>query len=89
MFHVHFKPSEEMKTECREEKRPVISEMSCRCEDAAHAYHEGDASQSERLEVSRGSLHRTQDEALLAGADVVEPVAVERTHAENAGGRRQ
>lgn len=56
--------------------------MWCCCEDDAHTNREGDAGQSERLEVSRVSLHRTQNEALLAGADVVEPVAVEWTHAE-------
>lgn len=44
-------------------------------------YLKGDTSQGEGLEVSRLPLLRTQDEALLAGADVVLSVAVERTHA--------
>lgn len=45
-------------------------------------YLEGDTSQSERLEISLGSLHRAQDETFFAGTDVVLPVAVERTHTE-------
>lgn len=45
-------------------------------------YLEGDTCQSKRLEVSWGSLHRTQDKALLTGLDVVQPVAVERAHAD-------
>lgn len=44
-------------------------------------YLEGDTSQSERFEISLGSLHRTQDETLFTGTDVVLSVAVERTHA--------
>lgn len=51
-------------------------------------YREGDTSQSERLEISLGSLHRTEDEALFAGTDVVLPVAVERTHAEGRRGAK-
>lgn len=47
---------------------------------AGHTYFEGDTSQSERLEISLGSLHWTQDETFFTGADVVLPVAVEWTH---------
>lgn len=47
---------------------------------ALQVYLESDASQSKRLEISLGSLHRTQDETFFTGADVVLPVAVERTH---------
>lgn len=43
-------------------------------------YLKGDSSQGEGLEVSLPPLQRTQDEAFLTGADVVLPVAVERTH---------
>lgn len=50
--------------------------------DDGHMYLEGDTGQSKCLEVSRGSLHRTQDKAFLTGADVVEPVTVERAHAD-------
>ena len=45
---------------------------------------EGDPSQSEGLEVSLGSLHRAEDEAFLAGADVVQAVTVQGAHT---GGR--
>lgn len=45
-----------------------------------YMYLEGNASQSECLEIPLGSLHSTQHETFLAGADVVLPVAVERTH---------
>lgn len=48
--------------------------------EAGYMYLEGNTSQSECLEISLGSLHRTQNETFLAGADVVLPVAVERTH---------
>lgn len=44
-------------------------------------YLEGDSSQGESLEVSLLPLEWTQDEAFLPGADVILPVAVERTHA--------
>lgn len=46
-----------------------------------HMYLEGDTSQCERLEISLGSLHRTQNKTFFTGADVVLPVAVEWTHA--------
>lgn len=53
-----------------------------------HMYLEGDTSQSERLEISLGSLHRTQDETFFIGTDVVLPVAVERTHTEGKRGAK-
>jgi len=56
------------------------------CEDGGHMYLEGDAGQSERLEISLGPLHWTQDETLFSGTDVVLPVAVERTHTEGTRG---
>lgn len=43
-------------------------------------YLEGDTSQSECLEISLGSLHRTQDESLLVGTNVVLSVTVKWTH---------
>lgn len=45
-----------------------------------HMYLEGDTSQGERLEISLGSLHRTQNKTFFTGTDVVLPVAVEWTH---------
>ena len=44
-------------------------------------YLEGDTSQSERLEISLGSFHGTQNKTFFAGTDVVLPVAMEGTHA--------
>lgn len=43
-------------------------------------YLEGDAGQGEGLEVSLLPLQGAEDEAFLTGADVVVPVAVQRTH---------
>lgn len=60
-----------------------------RCEDDGHVYLEGDTGQSKRLEVSWGSLHRTQDETLLTGSDVIQPVAVERAHTGTEGRAKQ
>lgn len=54
-----------------------------------HMYLEGDTSQSERLEISLGSLHRAQDETFFTGTDVVLPVAVERTHTEGTRGAKR
>lgn len=50
--------------------------------EAGRTHLEGNTSQSERLEISPGSLHGTQHETFFAGADVVLPVAMERSHAE-------
>lgn len=50
--------------------------------EAGYAHLEGNTGQSERLEISPGSLHGTQHETFFAGADVVLPVAMERPHAE-------
>lgn len=46
-----------------------------------HMYLEGDTGQGERLEISLGPFHRTQNKTFFAGTDIVLPVAVERTHA--------
>lgn len=45
-------------------------------------YLEGNTSQSKCLEIPLVSLNGAQDETFFTGADVVEPVAVERPHAE-------
>lgn len=45
-------------------------------------YLEGDAGQSECLEISLGPLHGTQDKTFFTGTDVVLPVTVEWTHTE-------
>lgn len=50
--------------------------------DSRLMYLEGNTSQSECLEISMGSLHGTQDESFLTGADVVLPIAMEGTHTE-------
>lgn len=52
-------------------------------------YLEGDTGQSERFEVSLGSLQRTQDETFFTGADVILPVAVERTHTDRKGAAKR
>lgn len=48
--------------------------------EADRMYLESDASQSECLEISLGSFHRTQNKTFLTGADVVLTVTVKRTH---------
>lgn len=56
-----------------------LVDVKTSCEEPTHL--EGNACQSEGLEVPPRSLSRTQDEALLPGTDVVAAVAVERAHA--------
>ena len=58
--------------------------MRARAERSLVRHLEGDPGQSEGLEVSLGSLHGAEDEAFLAGADVVQAVTVQRAHT---GGR--